>query len=394
MAKANSKNARGGGTIRQRPDGRWEARYTTGRDPGTGRQVQKSVYGDTQAEVRKQLAQITTAIDDGLYTTPSKMTLGAWCDIWTADYMGDKKWSTVKHYRAQIRTHIRPALGAVKLSALTPHQVQRFYNSMSNGEKPLSAKSIKNVHGILTKCLSIALSLGYIKLNPCNACTLPRIERKAITPLNDEQVSAFVESAGNDEYGLLFKVMLFTGLRVSEAIGLTWDCIDFEKGILTVNKQLQKRPLSDGGFTFAPLKNDKTRIIKPAPFVINTLLERRKIQLENRLKAGALWVAWSTPKEQTTALVFTSLLGEHLHQQTVYNHLKKVAVKVGAPDLRVHDLRHTYAVLSLQNGDDVKTVQGNLGHATAAFTLDIYGHVSDKMRDDSSLRMERYIMGL
>jgi integrase len=92
--------------------------------------------------------------------------------------------------------------------------------------------------------------------------------------------------------------------------------------------------------------------------------------------------------------VFTNGLGEHLHPQTVYNHLKKVAGKAEAPDVCVHDLRHTYAVLSLQNGDDVKTVQGNLGHATAAFTLDVYGHVSEKMKKDSADRMQNYFASL
>lgn len=121
------------------------------------------------------------------------------------------------------------------------------------------------------------------------------------------------------------------------------------------------------------------------------LNDRRKEQIEDRLKAGEAWEAWSTPKEQEKALVFTNALGQHLHPQTVYNHLKKLAAQVGAPDACVHDLRHTFAVLSLQNGDDVKTVQGNLGHATAAFTLDVYGHVSERMKEDSAVRMQSFI---
>ena len=115
---------------------------------------------------------------------------------------------------------------------------------------------------------------------------------------------------------------------------------------------------------------------------------------EWRLKCGPEWQGWKNEKERRTALVFTNAFGGHLHPQTVYNHFKKLAVSVGAPNARVHDLRHTYAVLSLQNGDDVKTVQGNLGHATAAFTLDVYGHVSERMKEDSANRMQRYIEGL
>ena len=122
------------------------------------------------------------------------------------------------------------------------------------------------------------------------------------------------------------------------------------------------------------------------------LLERRKReQTRQKLRAGEAWQGWQTEKERKTALVFTTATGSNLSPQTVYNHYKKLAVKIGAPDSRVHDLRHTYAVLSLQNGDDVKTVQGNLGHATAAFTLDVYGHVSDRMKEDSANRMQGYI---
>lgn len=203
-----------------------------------------------------------------------------------------------------------------------------------------------------------------------------------------------MQIADGDEYGALFKMILFTGLRESEAIGLTWDCVDFNAGTIKVCKQLQKRPLKDGGFTFAPLKNDKARTIKPAPFVMDILESRKREQNAHRLRAGEVWSGWNTEQEHKSALVFTTALGSNLSPQTVYNHYKKLAKQVGAPQTCVHDLRHTYAVLSLQNGDDVKTVQGNLGHATAAFTLDVYGHVSEKMKEDSSARMEGYIKGL
>ena len=124
-------------------------------------------------------------------------------------------------------------------------------------------------------------------------------------------------------------------------------------------------------------------------------MERRKReQAEQRLKAGELWGGWQTTDQQKSALVFTTATGSNLSPQTVYNHYKKLASQIGAPDSRVHDLRHTFAVLSLQNGDDVKTVQGNLGHATAAFTLDVYGHVSERMKEDSAARMQEYISNL
>ena len=323
----------------------------------------------------------------------------------------------MKHYKAQVEAHIRPALGAVKLSQLAPHVIQQFYNELlasgqtvpKRGEDgkvikkdgktvteqvPMSAKSVRNIHGILTKALSVAVSIGYIKANPADRVTLPRVERKEIHPLTDEQVKDFLQVSVGDEYEILLKVILFTGLRESEAIGLTWDSIDFKAGTVKVSKQLQKRPIADGGFVFAPLENDKARILKPAPFVMELLKRRQREQAAQRLQTGELWNAWGSVDEQKTALVFTTATGDHLSPQTVYLHYKKLAAQIGAPDSRVHDLRHTFAVLSLQNGDDVKTVQGNLGHATAAFTLDVYGHVSERMKEDSAARMEAYISGL
>lgn len=384
------RTANGSGSIYKRSDGRWEARYTVGTDTGTGKQIRKSVYGNTQKEVKQKLTQAIAAIDNGEYFEPSKTTVANWVKIWLEEYCGDKKWSTVKHYKAQCRTHIIPKLGAVKLSALTTPQIQKFYNGLQ--AEGLSPKSVRNIHGILTKCLSTAVSVGYIKNNPASLAIIPKVIKKEIRPLTDEQVKLFMTEADSDEYATLLKVILFTGLRESEAIGLTWDCIDFKTGLITVSKQLQKRPLSEGGFVFVPLKNSKTRIIQPAPFVMNMLKQRKIEQYNDFFAAGwEVWQAWKNEKEQASALVFTTKLGEHLQPQTVYNHYKKIAARIGADESRVHDLRHTFAVLSLQNGDDIKTVQDNLGHATAAFTLDVYGHVSEQMKAASAARMEAYI---
>ena len=110
-----------------------------------------------------------------------------------------------------------------------------------------------------------------------------------------------------------------------------------------------------------------------------------------RLQAGEIWKGWQNAEERKTAPVFTTADGNYISHTSIRYHFKKIMKQIGAPDCRVHDLRHTFAVLSLQNGDDIKTAQGNLGQATAAFTLDVYGHVSEKMKDDSAARMEAYI---
>lgn len=136
---------------------------------------------------------------------------------------------------------------------------------------------MRNVHGVLTKALSQAVKLGYIARNPCDMVDLPRVEKTEIVPLTDAQVKAYLAATASDsDYGDMLKVVLFTGLREAEALGLTWDCVDFDRGTLKICKQLQKRPAEAGGFQFASLKNDRTRILHPAPFVMDILRTVRK----------------------------------------------------------------------------------------------------------------------
>lgn len=384
MPAKTTHNARGSGTIRQRKDGTWEARYTVGRDPGTGKQLQKSLYGKTKAEVAQKLRKITSDIDQGLYTEPSKLTVGRWFDMWIAEYLGGVKDTTREQYRYQLRVHIRPRLGSVKLSALTAPMIQRMYNDAQAAG--LSAKSVRNLHGVVHHALDKAVKLGYIKTNPCAACELPRVVKKEMQTVAGEHLARFLQAIKGNAYEDLMFVTVFCGLRQGEVMGLTWDCVDFDRGQITISKQLQKERREGGGgeYRFVPLKNDKQRTLTPAPEVFNVLRRTQVAQLETRLKAGGAW-------ENPMNLVFTRPLGNHLSSRTVYNNFKRIAQEIGLPDVRFHDLRHTYATLSLQNGDDIKTVSENLGHATVAFTLDVYGHVTEKMKQESASRMQSLI---
>ena len=381
-----TKNAKGGGTIRKRSDGRWEARYSIGFDPKTGKQIQKSVYGKTQKKVRQKLAKVTTEIDEGTYMEPWKMKLNEWFDIWLEDYLNGVKDSTAYLYRRRIDLYLRPALGTIRLDQLDSHTIQHLYNALGkdqNGKKGLSAKTIKNVHGILHEALKQAVLLGYIRYNPTEACVLPKAIKKDIQPLSDEQTNRFLTGIQGSSYRLLFMVYLFTGMRECELLGLMWDCVNFEKGTILINKQLNKSQRKGGDYAFTPPKNGKSRKLSPAPFVMNLLEEQRQIQERQRLSAGSAW--------QESGLVFTTELGRYVSYRAVYDSFKRIVDRIGLPNARIHDLRHTYAVNSIRAGDDIKTVQENPGHATAAFTLDFYGHYTDDMRRASSSRMEAFI---
>lgn len=388
MAKKTTRNAKGAGMIRHRKDGLWEARYTAGYDPGTGKQIQKSVYGKTQAEVRKKLTQYTRQIDEGVYTEPSKMTVSVWLDIWLKEYIQDTvKPFTVKSYETLIRIHINPALGAARLTELTTPAIQQFYNRLKRGTKekaPLSPKTIKNVHGVLHASLKKAVALRYLSYNPSDACELPRIVKKEIQPLDETAIAAFLKAVQGDKYELVYLVTLFTGMREGEILGLTWDAIDFENGTITISRQLQKEKKTGGKYYLTDPKNSKPRTITPAPYVMDLLRHRLAQQQAEQKRAGELWNnEWN--------LVFTNEVGRYLVAVTVYKNFKKRAAEIGIPTARFHDLRHSYAVAALQSGDDVKTVQDNLGHHTAAFTLDVYGHVTERMKRDSANRMQAFI---
>lgn len=381
--------AQGAGTIRKKTINRngqeytyWEARVTVGRDPGTGKQVQRSFTGKTQKEVREKMQAVAVALNESTYQEPAKMTVGEWLDIWESEYLESVNPRTRDSYRTVIRVHLKPAFGAVKLQNLQTHQIQKFYNGLQRGG--LSPKSIKNFHGVLHKALQQAVELGYLRFNPSSACKLPRVERTEVTPLDNDAVKRFLQAVQGHKFESVYLVTLFTGMREGEVLGLTWDSIDFKTGTITISKQLQKERGGKGEYHLVSPKNGKSRRITPAATVMTILKKERIKQLENRMKSGSLW-------ENSLNLVFTNEIGHNLSAQTVYLHFKKIAETIGRPDARFHDLRHSYAVAAIQSGDDIKTVQENLGHHTAAFTLDVYGHVTEQMKQDSADRMEAFI---
>lgn len=382
MAK---KSEKGAGTIRKKtvtrngkPYTYWEACVTTGRDPGTGKQIQRSFTGKTQKEVREKMQAAAVEINQGTYTAPSRLTVGQWLDIWQRDYLGSLKPCTVRTYKTAISNHIRPGLGAVKLSELHPHTVQEFINSLE-----LASSSARLVFQVLHTALEKAVQLDYIPRNPSTRCELPRRDREEIHPLDDQQLAALLEAAKGRPLEHLITVALFTGMRQSELLGLTWDCVDFTTGAISVSKQLSRLEHREKSGLFVSPKSGKARTITAAPLVLRTLQAQKRKQAEMQLRAGPVW---SNPHGR----VFTNEAGGPLEQRNVNYQFKGIVAAAGLEGVRFHDTRHTYAVNAIRAGDDIKTVQGNLGHATAAFTLDRYAHFTEAMQKDSAARMEGF----
>ncbi len=402
--KSNTRAAQGSGSIRQRKDGRWEARYVAGHDPGTGKLIRRSIYGATQKEVRQKLTSIVAALDDGTYQAPNKITVGEWLDIWIKEYVGDVKPLTLVSYQGIIDHKLKPNLGAIKLNALTAPIIQQLYNKLLEGSakaSPLSAKTVKNVHGVLHSALKQAVLVDYIRSNPADAVKVPRAPKAELSIMEGEDIARFLKIIQGTRFETLFLIDLFTGLRRGELLGLTWDCIDFKRRRITVKRQLQFERGKNARFYLNSPKNGKGRVLAIPPTVLQLFTTQRRRQAEWRLRNGPIWMEdgdvytdASCQKREPVQLVFTDEQGKHIMPDVVYHAFKKAAAQIGKTELRFHDLRHAYAVASIQAGDDVKIVQHNLGHATAAFTLDVYAAAWDSMKDASADRMEGFIQSI
>lgn len=395
--KTMGRNANGNGSIRKVSSNiggktytYWQGRYTEGYDPITGKQIQRSITGKTQKEVAQKLKDLTYELEHDLYFTPCKMTLEEWIDIWKTNYTDDVKPSTAYLYKKNLNLYVLPNIGQLKLSDLNGITIQRFYNVLSHPKaeeiRPLSAKSVKNVHGILHKVLQQAVALGYLRDNPTEKCILPKIIRREGTPLDEKALPFFLSAIEEHPHEYLYKIALYTGIREGEILGLTWDCIDFKEKTLTIKQQLRKEQKKGGAYYFSPPKNGKSRTLVLPNAVLDLFYLQKKKQEQQMFDAGSLW--------KNRGLIFSNQIGDFLSYRTVYDCFKRVVAKIGYPEIRFHDLRHSYAVIAIKNGDDPKTVQGNLGHATAAFTLDVYTHVTSGMKQASADRMDRFISGM
>ena len=383
MPRKNSRAAAGAGSIRQRPDGRWEARITVGTDSGTGKPIRRSIYGDTQAIVRKQMNAIIREIDNGTYQAPNKITVSQWMEEWITDFCTNRvKPTTIASYSAVIKNHINPAIGAMEIQAVRGTHIQRIYNTMTNNG--LTGKTVKNAGAVLHKAFSVALKQGLLAANPCDAAELPKVVQKPIKPLTDEEIPRFLAAIDVHPFRNGYGLCLFAGLREGECLGLSWDNVDFENRRITVCQQLQKSKTESGLYYIsASTKNGKTRVIAPPDIAFDYLREERRRQSENRLRAGK---AWSNPEN----LCFTNETGRYILPEIFRRHFKMLVADIGRPDARVHDLRHTAATVAIASGADIKSVQDLMGHATASFTLNVYAHTSERMKEDTASRVQSY----
>ena len=392
-AKNKGKVSTGMGSIRKRSNGSYEVRYTEGFDL-SGKQIQRSKSFKTEREANEFRIKTLNQINEGTYVSPNQMLFEEWAIYYLNHHTSNLKDLTKKSYEDRLRLHIIPALGNIKLCKLTSFAVQDFVDGLgrkTDERKALSPKTIKCIHGVLHKVLSKAVGLGYLSKNPADGATLPKVKQIEVKPLNDRQTVEFLKAIKGDIYNQVYMIALFMGLRQGEVLGLAWDCIDWENNVITIKQQLlRKRDYEliesiddddNNPYKIAPVKDDDVRYICVDDEIMDIFRTRLEEQNEQRKRAGDLWY------EPFPNLVFENAFGKNFAHSTVRKHFKKSVAEIGLPEERFHNLRHNYTSRALEAGDDVTTVQKNLGHATADFTLKVYAHGIEEAQIRSAKNM-------
>lgn len=357
-----AKNRNGMGSIRQRADGRFEARYT-GADG-----KQHSLFAHTATEASRRLREATAAVDSGDWLQPNKITVGEWLDTWLKDYCTHIRPTTLHGYETRV-THIKAAIGNIKLSALTTAHIRRLLADAQRAG--LAPGTINNVRVVVATALNRAVEAHLLHENPASLVKPPKAKPISDMHIIDRpQMPAFIAAARETNYANELIFLLLTGLRIGELLGLTWACVNLDTAEITIDKQLVN---VGNKYSLATTKTGEKRTIRIVPEAVNILRAQRAKQAEERIAAGRMWET-GAPNDD---LVFRTKTGRHLLFTTIGKYTHAAGKAIGIPGLHPHDLRHSYAVAALRSGMDVKTVQHNLGHASAAMTLDVYAKYTE-----------------
>jgi integrase len=336
------------------------------------------VSGKDRDEVRAKLTKAMADRDGGMVFDAGTLTVGEYLDRWLKDSVrGTVRRSTYEVHRHMIEPHLIPALGRLKLKDLNTVHVRGLYREKL--DSGLSAATVRKIHSVLRKALKQAVMDGLIPRNVCEAVKPPKVERKEITPLDREQARTLLEAAASDRLEALFTLAVHTGMREGELLGLKWDDVDLERGVLRLRRALVRE---GGRVTLGDLKTAKSRRqVRLTGAAVESLRAHLGRQLEEIERMGSLY--------QPGGLVFATESGSLINPSNLRSRsFKPLLKRAGLPDICFHDLRHTCATLLLSQGTHPKLVQELLGHATIAMTLDTYSHFLPSMGDQTVKAME------
>ena len=365
----------GEGMIRQKKKGQWEGRIVVGHKEN-GQPIFRYVYAKTQKELLDKLHYKIDEYRDTELTEDSKMLLSEWLDKWISEYMtGTVRESTLRGYKKYVESYIKPALGEKQIAFLTTAQIQKFYNNLKkNGRinnrqiygNGLSDASVVRIHGVLHEAMDMAVKAHILSKNPTNGTTVPKIIKKEMQVLTDEQLDVFMQTIDTEEHWRdFFYTELTTGLRRGEICGLKWSDFDEMEGKLNINRSIE---IKNGIITEGQTKTGKGKRSFYLPVSTANVLRERKKKAKNE------WI-FNDPLRPDFPVA----------PPAAYRKMKELLEKANLPNIRFHDLRHTFATHALTSGVDAKTLSGILGHTNASFTLDTYTHVTTDMQQRASV---------
>jgi integrase len=371
-----SKRGNNEGSIFKRKDGRWCAQVSL-----NGRRITK--YARTQKKCRDWVNATLDKIDHGLTFDGAQVSLAQYMESWLSGKALARRPSTVRNYRRYMNLYILPALGRMRLQAITPSHIRQLYLRMQSEGR--GARTIQLVHVTLHCAFAQAVKEGLIGHNPLEAVERPKVETKRYDIFTEEQARTFIVAAKGHPYEALFFLALTTGMRKGEILGLMWTDVDWEKSTLRVDRQLQ--PVSYEGGALVPTKTRSgRRHIMVGKGALALLKEHRQRQEMQKAVAGNRW--------QEHGMLFTTSIGTYIDQTKVSRAFKHILREAGLPDIRFHDLRHTSISILLGNGTPVNTVQSRAGHSKASVTTDIYGHAMARSQEAAARMIEEIVKPL
>jgi integrase len=375
MPRARKRSVHGSGSVYQRKsDERWVAKFKV---EETGKY--KLLYASTEKEAYKKLEDALFEQKQGILATGPQQTVKQFLEYWIGDVQKPPmvRLGTYEMYRTVIDKYLIPGLGHIKLQKLTAQQIQSFYGKEM--KKGVSAGRIRYINSVLHKALVHAKRIKLIQVNVSDEIELSPAEEHEIEPLTPEQTRLLLQKVREHQLEALLTLAITTGMRKGEILGLRWQDIDLQEGVLQIRRTLGY--FAHHGFVEGEPKTKKSKHKITLPqFVIDALKRHQALQLERRLQAGSAWV--------NKDLVFSSKDGDFIVPHTLNNHFNRLLEDIGLPHIRFHDLRHSAATLLLSMGVPAKVVQEILGHSNFSTTMNRYSHVLPTMQKEAMDKMD------
>jgi integrase len=360
------------GHIRRRGERSWELKYDADRDPATGkRRVRYVSFRGTKRAAEIELATLIAKNASGQSVDPSAETVRTfgerWLRDWAAINVGPK---SLERFEELFRLYVVPHLGSTRIQKLRPVHLAETYAALlrAGGQegRPLSARSVGHTHRLLHRMLGHAAEWGVTLQNVASIAKPPRVEETEIEILREGEAQSLVEKLRGRSVYIVALLGLATGMRRGEMLAVCWQDIDLAAGKLRVERSLEQT--RKGGVRFKVPKTKKSRRTITLPlYLITALREHRKAQQER-------WLALGLGKVRDDALVLATWDGQPRTPGGLSKDWSGTMSELGL-SITLHSLRHTHASQLIAAGMDVITISRRLGHASAAITLAVYGHL-------------------